>query len=75
MTQMRSVEESASPHILSAVEPLTVVGAYSGTVGAGIGGNRSPDMENDLSVTLDERELWLRFQNLTNEMIVTKNGR
>lgn len=26
-------------------------------------------------VNLDDRELWCRFQNLTNEMIVTKNGR
>lgn len=24
---------------------------------------------------IDERDLWCRFQNLTNEMIVTKNGR
>uniref|UniRef100_A0A1A9WFH6 T-box domain-containing protein n=1 Tax=Glossina brevipalpis TaxID=37001 RepID=A0A1A9WFH6_9MUSC len=40
-------------------------------------GNRtSPNvMERNLHVTLDDRELWLRFQNLTNEMIVTKNGR
>jgi len=37
--------------------------------------NRSPDIERNLNVTLDDRELWLRFQNLTNEMIVTKNGR
>lgn len=28
-----------------------------------------------LMVNLDDRELWCRFQNLTNEMIVTKNGR
>lgn len=26
-------------------------------------------------INLDDRELWCRFQNLTNEMIVTKNGR
>lgn len=37
--------------------------------------NRSPGMERNLHVSLDDRELWLRFQNLTNEMIVTKNGR
>lgn len=38
---------------------------------------RSPDVSSDrgLVVSLDERDLWLRFQNLTNEMIVTKNGR
>ncbi|XP_065360522.1 T-related protein isoform X1 [Calliphora vicina] len=32
-------------------------------------------LERNLHVSLDDRELWLRFQNLTNEMIVTKNGR
>ncbi|XP_020716685.1 T-related protein isoform X2 [Ceratitis capitata] len=37
--------------------------------------NRSPGMERNPHVSLDDRELWLRFQNLTNEMIVTKNGR
>lgn len=31
--------------------------------------------ERNLCVSLDDRELWTRFQNLTNEMIVTKNGR
>lgn len=39
--------------------------------------NRSKgiDMDRNLMVNLDDRELWCRFQNLTNEMIVTKNGR
>lgn len=37
--------------------------------------NRSPDLERNLSVVLDDRDLWCRFQNLINEMIVTKNGR
>ncbi|XP_054733576.1 T-related protein isoform X1 [Anastrepha obliqua] len=45
------------------------------TLGAPLGANRSPGMERNLHVSLDDRELWLRFQNLTNEMIVTKNGR
>ncbi|XP_067613683.1 T-related protein isoform X2 [Eurosta solidaginis] len=44
-------------------------------LGMPLGTNRSPDMERNLQVSLDDRELWLRFQNLTNEMIVTKNGR
>ena len=54
----------------------------NGLIGSnGVGGshtplaNRSPGMERNLHVSLDDRELWLRFQNLTNEMIVTKNGR
>lgn len=33
------------------------------------------DSERNLTVRLDDRDLWLKFQNLTNEMIVTKNGR
>lgn len=39
-------------------------------------GKRHVNM-NELTarVKLDDRELWTRFQNLTNEMIVTKNGR
>lgn len=70
---MRSVEETASPHILTVVEPvLSGIASYSGGTG---GSRRSPDMDADLNITLDDRDLWLRFQNLTNEMIVTKNGR
>lgn len=53
-----------------------------GTAGGGGGGHRivggagSPnELDRNLRVSLDDRELWLRFQNLTNEMIVTKNGR
>lgn len=38
-------------------------------------GNNFESNEGNVMVTLDERDLWLRFQNLTNEMIVTKNGR
>lgn len=33
------------------------------------------DAEECPSVELEERDLWLRFQALTNEMIVTKSGR
>ncbi|KAL4706492.1 hypothetical protein ACJJTC_015690 [Scirpophaga incertulas] len=53
----------AASHILSAVEP---------TVG---GGGTRGGREREVSVALDDRELWVRFQTLTNEMIVTKNGR
>lgn len=56
----------AQSHILSVVEP-------DGSTG---NTQRSRDpMEGDLQVQLDDRELWTRFQSLTNEMIVTKNGR
>jgi hypothetical protein len=37
--------------------------------------NKISDSERNLTVRLDDRDLWLKFQNLTNEMIVTKNGR
>jgi brachyury protein len=51
-------------HILSAVESEITSGKSKGD-----------PTERDLVVTLDERDLWLRFECLTNEMIVTKNGR
>ncbi|CAH2237045.1 jg9537 [Pararge aegeria aegeria] len=53
----------AASHILSAVEP---------TVG---GGGSRGGREREVNIALDDRELWVRFQTLTNEMIVTKNGR
>lgn len=59
-------EKMAQSHILSAVEPDGSCGNGSRT--------RDPS-EGDLQVHLDDRELWTRFRSLTNEMIVTKNGR
>ncbi|XP_034479324.1 T-related protein isoform X1 [Drosophila innubila] len=54
-------------------------GGGGGVGGSGhriVGGAGSPnELDRNLRVSLDDRELWLRFQNLTNEMIVTKNGR
>lgn len=67
----------ATSHILSAIEPI-VTGSTSSTSNSQScqnDTNRSPDLDRNLHVTLDDRDLWLRFQNLTNEMIVTKNGR
>ncbi|XP_017137828.1 T-related protein isoform X1 [Drosophila miranda] len=53
-----------------------VVAVASGPSGNGRAGPGSPsELDRNLRVSLDDRELWLRFQNLTNEMIVTKNGR
>ncbi|KAK9685614.1 T-box, partial [Popillia japonica] len=51
-------------HILSAVESEISSGKTKGD-----------PSERDLCVTLDDRDLWVRFQCFTNEMIVTKNGR
>lgn len=71
---MRSVEEMAAPHILSAIEPM--ISATGMSMGHhGTSSSRSPDLDRNLSIVLDDRDLWMRFQNLTNEMIVTKNGR
>ncbi|XP_046392700.1 T-box transcription factor T-A isoform X1 [Ischnura elegans] len=68
----------AQSHILSAVETELGVGA-GGLRGGGAGpkGTSVADeiSERDLEVSLDDRELWTKFQTLTNEMIVTKNGR
>ncbi|MBN3281293.1 BRAC protein, partial [Polyodon spathula] len=51
-------------HLLSAVENELQVGSEKGD-----------PTERELKVSLDENELWNRFKELTNEMIVTKNGR
>ncbi|XP_043993128.1 T-box transcription factor T-like isoform X2 [Gambusia affinis] len=51
-------------HLLSAVESELQAGSEKGD-----------PTERDLKVSLDERELWQKFKDLTNEMIVTKNGR
>ena len=70
---MKSVDDMATSYgnILSAIEPKILTNA-SNTPNLS---NRSPDIDQNLNVVLDDRDLWLRFQNLTNEMIVTKNGR
>ncbi|XP_041645904.1 T-box transcription factor T [Cheilinus undulatus] len=51
-------------HLLSAVESELQAGSEKGD-----------PTERELKVSLDESELWLKFKDLTNEMIVTKNGR
>ncbi|XP_052007442.1 T-box transcription factor T isoform X3 [Xyrauchen texanus] len=51
-------------HLLSAVENELQAGSEKGD-----------PTEKDLKVSLDENELWQKFKELTNEMIVTKNGR
>ncbi|XP_028844440.1 T-box transcription factor T [Denticeps clupeoides] len=51
-------------HLLSAVENELQAGSEKGD-----------PTERDLKVRLDENELWQKFKELTNEMIVTKNGR
>ncbi|CAH2017333.1 unnamed protein product [Acanthoscelides obtectus] len=54
----------AQQHILSVVESEINTGKEKGD-----------PTEKDLAVTLDDRDLWIRFQCFTNEMIVTKSGR
>lgn len=61
----------ATSHILSPIEPNPT---NLGPLGTNMQ-SRSPDVDRNVIVSLDDRELWMRFQNLTNEMIVTKNGR
>ncbi|XP_063775811.1 T-box transcription factor T-like [Pseudophryne corroboree] len=51
-------------HLLNAVENELQAGSEKGD-----------PTERELKVTLDETDLWIRFKELTNEMIVTKNGR
>ncbi|XP_010866392.2 T-box transcription factor T [Esox lucius] len=51
-------------HLLTAVENELQAGSEKGD-----------PTERELKVGLDENELWKKFKELTNEMIVTKNGR
>ena len=51
-------------HLLSAVDQEIHEGSEKGD-----------PTEQQLSVVLQERELWSKFKELTNEMIVTKSGR
>ncbi|TSN48505.1 Brachyury protein [Bagarius yarrelli] len=51
-------------HLLSAVENELQAGSEKGD-----------PTERELKVNLEELELWQKFRELTNEMIVTKNGR
>ncbi|KAI1894550.1 hypothetical protein AGOR_G00116940 [Albula goreensis] len=51
-------------HLLSAVENELQAGSEKGD-----------PTERELKVSLDDNELWQKFKELTNEMIVTKNGR
>ncbi|TRY90315.1 hypothetical protein DNTS_018618 [Danionella cerebrum] len=51
-------------HLLTAVENELQAGSEKGD-----------PTERQLKVSLDENELWQKFKELTNEMIVTKNGR
>ncbi|KAG8583114.1 hypothetical protein GDO81_008283 [Engystomops pustulosus] len=51
-------------HLLSAVENELQAGSEKGD-----------PTERELKVSLEDQDLWLRFKELTNEMIVTKNGR
>lgn len=51
-------------HLLSAVESEFQKGSEKGDV-----------TERDIKLTLDDADLWIKFKELTNEMIVTKTGR
>ncbi|CAG9767610.1 unnamed protein product [Ceutorhynchus assimilis] len=51
-------------HILSAIE--TDINSIK---------DKGDPQERNISVALDDRDLWVRFQCFTNEMIVTKSGR
>lgn len=56
--------ERCMSRLLSAVESELQAGREKGD-----------PTERELRVTLEDVELWRKFQHITNEMIVTKNGR
>lgn len=57
-------DERCMSRLLSAVECELEAGRQKGD-----------PTERELRVTLEDVELWRKFQQITNEMIVTKNGR
>jgi hypothetical protein len=68
-----SSNPTAHQHILSAAEGGLPTMVGHGRYIKNDPGNASIDRE--CRVSLEERDLWSKFQELTNEMIVTKNGR
>lgn len=78
MQMQQQQPQQQQQHILSAAEgglpALTSHGRFlnAKTDSSGIVGGM---LDRDCRVALEERELWSKFQELTNEMIVTKNGR
>lgn len=63
---------NAHQHILSAAEGgLPNMTSHARFLNA----KSETNVERDCRVSLEERDLWTKFQELTNEMIVTKNGR
>lgn len=58
------IGECCMSRLLSAVESELQAGREKGD-----------PTERELRVTLEDVELWRKFQHITNEMIVTKNGR
>jgi hypothetical protein len=74
-----SIEQSHnmnSTNIKDSPDDTKLISLNNGAnLSSGNNSNSFDNHEGNLMVTLDERDLWLRFQNLTNEMIVTKNGR
>ena len=63
LATMRAPTYSIS-HLMNAVRNEMTQGSEKGDVS-----------ERDLKVSLEESDLWRRFNKLTNEMIVTKTGR
>ncbi len=74
--QQQQQPQQQQQHILSAAEGGLPVLSGTGH-GRFLNARSDPSggMDRDCRVALEERELWSKFQELTNEMIVTKNGR
>ena len=68
MPEMKTNSGSDVSHLIQAVDQELHGGrgAIKTELGAG---------ESKLRVTLEDKELWGKFKDLTNEMIVTKSGR
>jgi hypothetical protein len=73
--QSSTTSQQTHQHILSAAEGgIPSVHARYANNGKSDSSNGGL-LDRECRVSLEERELWSKFQELTNEMIVTKNGR
>lgn len=69
------IQSFASPYDANGNYTAARSAAPLAAAAASMATNCSGTADSNLIVKLDDRELWLRFQYLVNEMIVTKNGR
>lgn len=75
--EMAAVERTNQMAVMSSAAPTVEGNGTAGEEETGTAARKSSDgiQERKLRVTLEDKHLWNQFNELTNEMIVTKSGR